>query len=375
MRKRWIVGLLCLILLGSQTLVGCNKSQGETEKQTASAETVQAEKTGDKANDQETEKTQEQSDDISEKAKERIADEETYPSFVFLEVAESWEEAGGKRYVSGLADLDLDGQEESLDFTSDSLSEVDEEWTVMPGQFYINGDPVDLSALCQPLDSEGYEMDIETLFWSIDVIDLDPADDLRELVVFKYSNAGGVPYYTAELLHYKQGKLISRGEVYTGQMDTFGPTEYHEGAGFDRQNRTVTFDSEGYALCCFYFPQTYQLKKNKIERITPEEMSMYIFGDKGEQMPITVSVIGSAKVYQSPTWDKVIYELKPGDEVTFLSTDQDSWVKIKTDQGKTGYLKNIWQESSEGAPYGQYIFDDDPDKDPMEVFQDLPLWG
>lgn len=284
----------------------------------------------------------------------------------------------------GKVDLDMDGTEEQLDFHSDFVEYLDEGIKINRKQFFVNGEEVDRTTLCSPIwydwmdeqiqESGADDPGLQTVFQGLDVIDLDPADGKREIVIYKALPSYGPLAYRAEVFHYKNGKFVSIGEMDTQFRSTLDETEYQERAIFDPINKSVSFPNTSCSLCCFYYTEIFQLQGDRIVKITPEEKDIFLESQNGKE-PLTVNVIGSAKLYRSPNGDEVTYELKPGDEVTFLSTVEGKWIKVKVSNGRVGYLKHVWQEPNPKNPYGGYIFDDDEDKDPSEVFEDLPFWG
>lgn len=349
MKQKQILSLCVGIVLLLLSITGCQKQDAQTPGQ----ERPDA-KTSEQAGSSE-EATGEFKDDLS---------------FVPMEV-ETGEEGYPILRVSGSADLDMDGKEERLDLHADQIHYEDTGERVEQGSFLLNNEALDLRSLVTPLRFSWMEESAEsadTALISFDVVDLDPKDNKKELVVYKQIPSHGIPYSIAEMFHYENGSFVSLGEIEAGYMMTL------EEAVFDPKEKTVSFETDSYSVCSFYYVETYQLQKKQIVNITENEKEMFIYNDNGERKPITCNVIGTAKIYGSPKLDNVIYELQLGDEVTFLSTT-DQWVKVRVSNGRVGYLKNIWTEDIDGEAYGRYIFDGDPNKFPDEVFEDLPAWG
>lgn len=320
-----------------------------------------------------------------EKAAEAKIDPSDYPSFIALK-RELNEETFEYHYY-GKVDLDMDGKEEQLNFHSDRLEYLDEGIHIERKQFLINDEVVDLQSVAKPIwkewmDQQAQEIGsddptLQTVFHSIDVIDLDPTDGKRELLVYKTLPNYGPPLYMAEAFHYVGGQLVSLGEMDTRYTDTMGETEeipYKQAAVFDPQNRSVSFYNDGFGICCFYYTETYQLQEGRMVCTTKEEKEIFLTGENGKE-PIISKVISTAKIYRSPQWDEVTYELVPGDEVTLLSTIPGKWVKVRVSNGRIGYLKHVWKPADSNYDYDRYVVDDDEEKGATDVFEDLPFWG
>lgn len=293
---------------------------------------------------------------------------EKYPA-VFPLNGKDKEEFTFSRDVRGKVDLDFDGVEEELNFVGDYQDES-QGWKIVRGSFQINGKKLNLKKICRPLSLDGLAGgEWEVLFYGMDVIDLDPTDKQRELVIFKTLHSG-VPYHEAELFHYRDGKIKSLGEISAGTYNTFMDQEEIR---IDQKKNLVTLPGEEHMICNFFYPSVWKLEKGKIRDISGEELQMYRGGSFTEQDRITVKAIGSLDVYGAADWKKVIYRIKPGDKVTFLSCRPGLWVKVRVGN-KSGFLKfEIRKENAES--YERYILNDDPSLEPTEIFEDLPLWG
>lgn len=355
MKKQNVVSLSLVMFLMLANMTACQKQEG-----------------GEGQPGKETDVQSEQEKELQGENGKKETDSASSSSFIPLKVEKTEDDYYVAR-VSGSADLDFDGKEEEIDFKADLIHYEDSGPRVERGQFLLDGEVFNLREICAPARFSWMDESAkpeETSLAALDVVDLDPQDNKREMIVYKQIPTHGIPYYIAEFFHYENGSFVSLGEIDTGYLDTMA----HE--SFDPNEKTLSFDGEGYSLCNFYFVETYQLQKNKIVNITKEEKEMFVFDQEGEnKVPIVTKVIGTARVYGSPNWEKVIYELQPGDEVTFLSTVLCKWVKIRVSNGRVGYLKNICSEGTDENDYGQTIFDDDPEKFPNDVFEDLPAWG
>lgn len=345
MKKLNFICLIISFMILITQFVACNKNKEELEKNVKSKQGM-------------------------DKKEDENFNIEDYPPFLKLNVQEkSYDEL----IVNGMVDLDFDGKEEEIYFKSDYEDE-EKDWEIVKGEFTINKEKIDLEQLCKPYFQDS--TDFETMFSSIDVIDLDPMDNKRELLVYKKVSSG-VPVYIAEVFHYENGKLKSIGEIHTNYAKTLDEIseeqEYSQSPIFNQKNHTVSFLNDNHAICNFWHNDIWQLENEEIKRITNEELEMFLINEKGQKEDIVLKTIGSFNLYEDNQWNKKIYEVQPNDEIKFISCIPGKWVKVSTSDGKTGYVKYILEEDEDGNI--MYVFDDSEGKMPMDVFQNLPLWN
>lgn len=261
----------------------------------------------------------------------------------------------------GRLDLDGDGKEEYLYFWGERSTSADMEAVNARSKFLIDDIEFPVRNLFEENsrgeDLEGYSSDI----LAIEVIDIDPRDEYKEILLKKVLDIKGGMYYS-QVYRYQDRELYYMGGFFSGREDRISDFVYPEEAAIKLPEYQYAF---GFS---YTTPAVYRIEGGKLVKKEYDEKKMEIFDKR-----LVLDVKEKINLYGSPDSNQVVTMLEKGDKAIFLETDNRSWIKLKSFHSEEeGYLFLRSDDQYQSVSYpnqenlnGKTMFD---------LFDDLPVW-
>lgn len=261
----------------------------------------------------------------------------------------------------GRIDFDGDGQEEHLYFWGERSVDVDMELVNIKSKLLIDDIEFPIQDMFEKNsrkeDLEGYSSDI----LAIEVIDIDPKDEYKEILLKKVLDLHGGMYYS-QIYRYQDKELYYMGGLFSGQKDRISDLVYPEEAAIKLQESQYAFGFN------YTTPEVYRIEGGKLVKKENDVKKVEFFEKR-----LVLDVKEKVNLYDSHDSDQITMILEKGDKAIFLETDNRSWIKIKSFHSEEeGYLPLKSNDQYEVVSYpnqehlnGKTMFD---------LFEDLPIW-
>lgn len=257
-------------------------------------------------------------------------------------------------------DLDGDGQEERLYFWGERSTDVDMEMDNIKSKLLIDNIEFPIRELfdknSKGEDLGGYSSDI----LAIEVIDIDPEDEYKEILLKKVLDIHGGMYYS-QIYRYQDKELHYMGGLFSGQEDRISDFVYPEEAAIKLQESQYAFGFN------YTTPGVYRIEGGKLVKKEYDPKQMQLFDKR-----LILDVKEEINLYDSSNSNQVITILEKGDKAIFLETDNRSWIKIKSFHSEEeGYLLLKSNDQYEVSYPNQEHLNG---KSMFDLFLDLPIW-
>ncbi|WP_036728372.1 SH3 domain-containing protein [Peptoniphilus mikwangii] len=274
--------------------------------------------------------------------------------------------ANGYSYEStskkqGNVDLDGDKKLETIYFVSDgwadSLNEDGEmEYAKFKGRFEIDEKDFDLTKIIKD-EVYGKGMDENDTIYDLEVIDIDPNDNYKELALIISRETGN----DILMFHYKNGELKFIGGAYQVIYDR---------ASICTSEKEPVFATRAYEHMFFPYVRDikYELKDEKFVELEFDTNEMFDFDSR-----ITVYPTKVINIYKTPTDTKPIGSVNKDDVLLLLETDGKLWIKVKVfESGETGYVR--LEHGNKKSKFENSLYDQ-PEVDAETMFEGTPAYG
>lgn len=273
-------------------------------------------------------------------------------------------EADEKKEIFEEKDLDGDGQNEKIHFTSDNpedfFGEVENVYT---GNVKIDENVFtteELVKMAGIVSEEDYLWNIPLV--DMEIIDMDPKDKYKELIfnitTFSGNDQVGV------MFHYNENSLEYIGEILYGFAQKIAPN-------YDEKTKTLTIGGvENNLDFSYYRENVYKLENGKIvleERV--EKVNEYdgrIIGTVN--LPINI--------YKDTKSKNLLFKAEKGSLLLFIETDKKSWLKVRDfESGKEGYIRFKSKLTEDFFNEIEFL-DQEELKEKMfyDIFENLPMY-
>lgn len=210
-------------------------------------------------------------------------------------------------------DLDGDSVLESIQYKvneqQNDFHNKDQEYMQMEEQmeFVINGK----SRLTKE-NAEG-ELILETPSSKFIIVDIDEKDNYKEI---GFIDEGPSADYTTTYFRYDHGRLIYLGMTYDDRNGITGDGK-------------IISSEVANILQTWWIDKIYELKDNQLEVVQQE---LY-------KTDFVVSLLMDLPIYKGKDGTSETFDVKKGEKIRLVGTDNISWIAVETQDGRKGWVK------------------------------------